>query len=423
MWMLLPALAGLRLRSSQVNRLTSRQEGYVAWALLEGLAWGLAAFIKPFAVFAAMACWLMSFIIMYRCKVAITRLVADLTGVLVGAGTVGASAILWLLLSGNWDGFIAAACSDWNRDYYATSPRLWWRIRQVFRWFWPWSLIHVSALPIAVSWMWQTARNAGGQNRIRSVVAAMYVAWLLQATFVQKQLIYQMTPTVLLGLAIVAAAWGEWPWWVRWHGRRWAAGHLMAAGFLLLAVLAHPIWRLDRLALWGRCWRDGSTADLRDALALQNDEAATGWTDLARVQAFLADKHLRAGELTCLSVSTTPLYWQMDLPPSTRFVLLEPAILMFRHHAQQIRKELKTSRQRFMVSDLRQLNLTAEEAAVEIAGHPLALPAFPDRAMNKETLADFPLDMPIVFRRGRYLVHDCRPSALVTSTVTQELVR
>jgi hypothetical protein len=293
MWMLLPTLMALRLRCRQVKRLTSRRDGYLAWAFVEGLAWGLAAFVKPFAVFPAAACWLMSFIIMYRCKVAIARLVQDLMGILIGAGTVAAAAVLWLVLSGNWYGFIAAALSDWNQDYYATSPRLWWRIRQVLRWFWPWSLIHVSALPIAIRWICHAARNAQDENRGRSLLAAMYFAWLFQATFVQKQLIYQMTPTILLGLAIVAAARGEWPWWIGWHGRRWAAGHLMAAGFLLTAVLAHPIWRIDRLALWERCWREGSTADLRDALALQNDKAATGWTDLARVQAFLADQHLR----------------------------------------------------------------------------------------------------------------------------------
>jgi hypothetical protein len=421
MWMLLPALIALRLRCTQVNRLTGQQEGSMAWAFLEGLAWGLAAFIKPFAVFAAGGCWLMSLVIMHRCRVPISRLIQDVIVILAGAGMVAAAAMLWLVFSGNWDGFIAAACSDWNRDYYATSPRLWWRIRQVFRWFWPWSLIHVSALPIAFIWMWKTARNADSKNRARALVAAIYIAWLLQATFIQKQLIYQMTPTILLALALVAAAWNEWPWWIGWHGRRWAVGHLMAGGFLLAAVLSHPIWRLDRMALWGRCWSEGSTAELRDALALQNDKAATGWADLGRVQAFLTNKHLRGGELTCLSVSTTPLYWQMDLAPSTRFVLLEPALGMFRHHADQIRREIKASPQRFMVSDLRQLNLTAEEAAVQVAGDPLALPPFPDRPLNKEA-ADFPLDIPIVFRSGRYLVHDCRPSA-VTSAVAEKLVR
>jgi hypothetical protein len=113
----------------------------------------------------------------------------------------------------------------------------------------------------------------------------------------------------------------------------------------------------------------------------------------------------------------------MDLSPSTRFVLLEPALLMFRDHAEQIRNELKISPQRYLVSDLRQLNLTAEEAAVEIAGHPLALPPFPNRPMNKEALADFPVDLPIVFRSGRYLVHDCRPSVLVTGAIAQEISR
>jgi hypothetical protein len=423
MWMLLPALIGLLLRVRQISRLANGEGRHVPWAGLEGLVWGLAVFIKPFAIFAAGACWLLSFISMYRSKVPISRLIQDFAGVLVGASTLGVASLLWLVSSGNWNGFIAAACSGWNQDYYATSPRLWWRIRQVFRWFWPWSLVHISALPIACAWIWHAAHNAGDKNRGRSLLAAMYVAWLLQATFIQKQLIYQMAPTVFLGLALVAATWNEWPWWMRWRRRRWAVGYLMVAAFLFAAVLAHPIWYMDRLALWGRCWGEGSSADLRDALTLEKDKAATGWADLARVQTFLATKHLRGGELTCLSVSTTPLYWQMDLPPSTRFVLLEPALGMFRLHAEQIRNEIKTSPQRFMVSDLRQLKLTAQEAAVEMPGRPLALPPFPDRPMTREAMADFPMDMPVVFRSGRYLVHDCRPSALVTSTFAQNPVK
>jgi hypothetical protein len=427
MWMLLPAVVGLRLRCGQMHRLAGRHDTIVPWAVLEGLVWALAVFIKPFAVFAAGACWLMSVVIMSKTKVPIARIGQDLAGIVTGAGTVAAASILWLVLSGNWDGFMSAACSDWNRDYYATSPPLWWRLRQVLRWFWPWSLIHVSALPIALAWIWRALRSPRAENRARPLIAAVFVAWLLQATLLQKQLIYQMTPTVLLGLAIVAAAWNEWPWWMYLRGRRWAVGHLAAVCFLLAAVLSHPIWRMDRLALWSRCWSEGSTAELRDALALQDDKAATRWADLARVQAFLAEQNLRGKELTCLSVSTTPLYWQMDLSPSTRFVLLEPALGMFRNHAEQIRNELRSSAQRFMVSDLRQLNLTAEEAAVEIAGDPLALPPLPDRPLTKEAMADFPMDVPVVFRSGRYLVHVCQPLAArrskLGSTVSRRLVR
>ena len=56
-WMLLPAVAVPGLRDLQMRRLAVGRSWFTL-ALLEGLCWGLAVWVKPFVVTVPLACWL-----------------------------------------------------------------------------------------------------------------------------------------------------------------------------------------------------------------------------------------------------------------------------------------------------------------------------------------------------------------------------
>src|SRR5262249_18260598 len=134
------------------------------------------------------------------------------------------------------------------------------------------------------------------------------------------------------------------------------------------------------------------------------------WVSLERVADFLRKRGVHDGELTCYHANTIPLYQELEVAPSTRYIYFHNALLMFPGHGGEIRAELAGSRQRFLVTNLREAGLTTAQAA---AGQPQALPpAFPEHLK-----AVYPWSEPIVFRAGRYVVHDVtgRPGSSGTS--------
>jgi hypothetical protein len=173
---------------------------------------------------------------------------------------------------------------------------------------------------------------------------------------------------------------------------------------VLLAAVFTPGLRPQRLALWARCWREGSTPELRDRLALnvRPDPGVADWRDLARVADFLRTEGVGDGELTCLSGCTHPLYMELNLKSSTRFHQpLCLVVCLYPSRAEQLRAGLAASRSRYVVSDLAADLLTSEQAREEVPGRPLALPpSFPP-----DRLDSYPWREPLVFRAGRYVVH------------------
>jgi hypothetical protein len=74
------------------------------------------------------------------------------------------------------------------------------------------------------------------------------------------------------------------------------------------------------------------------------------------------------------------------------------------HDAREMRDELAASRQRFVVTDVRDYlisRLTEEQARAERPGAPLAPPSDFPAALAQQ----YPWSEPVVFRAGRYLVH------------------
>jgi hypothetical protein len=215
----------------------------------------------------------------------------------------------------------------------------------------------------------------------------------VQANYIQHGFVYQHVPGVLLGLALVAG-W-DFPW------ARSGAGLTLLALFACLAAVQHPLLRPGRLALWHRCLFEKSGPELRDRLALTD---STDWQDLRRVAEYLRAQGVRDGEVTSFGYLTVHLYEQVGVAPSTRFTLFNLFLYFFPDHAREMRDELAASRQRFVVTDVRDYltsRLTEEQARAERPGAPLAPPPDFPAALARQ----YPWSEPVVFRAGRYLVH------------------
>src|SRR5262249_11462153 len=157
----------------------------------------------------------------------------------------------------------------------------------------------------------------------------------------------------------------------------------------------------QRFGAWGRCWTDSGTPELRNQLEL--NDMSPDWVQLRKVAAFLRASNIANGEFTCYDGTTLPLYMQLDTTPSTRYILPGAFIHFYPQQAERIRRELKESNQRFIVTDMKALLAfrETEKADAERPGQPLAYPpAFPD-----ELLKTYPFTEPVVFRAGRYYVH------------------
>jgi hypothetical protein len=409
-WMLLPSLIALWLRQRQLERLPETSSGpqLFTWALLEGIAWGLALSIKPFAAIPAVVSWLVSVAAAWRQGSSIWKLACDFAGLISGGLVIGLLTFAWMKWTGNWPFFLEASLI-WNRDYWATSPKAEWRLKKSLGWFHPWSLVHIAALPTAVWFLCRGFKGKLDRHDPRLLLSALYVGWFYQSTFLQREFIYQMVQAVMLGLVVVASAAEGWPWWMRFRGRAWQAGGIAAFVFVAWAVVVHPLWRLDRLAVWPACWSQGSSSWVRDRLALNNEPGSTDWERLDLVQGYLESRQLKNRELTCFGTSTVPLYWTMDLQPSSRFILLTPAHGMFREHREAIYRDLLAGPQRYVVGDVRDFSIPLAQANFEDPERPFALPEMPH--LGPDLGQKFPMMLPVVFRKGRYYVHEVTPES------------
>jgi hypothetical protein len=106
-WMLLPALAALRLRRNGLDHLST--EGSLSRPaafrpLMEGALWGFALWIKPFVLLPALACWVVgSLRLVGSGRTAAWAL--DTVFLLSGGLLTGGLGMLWLVCSGTWPYF------------------------------------------------------------------------------------------------------------------------------------------------------------------------------------------------------------------------------------------------------------------------------------------------------------------------------
>jgi hypothetical protein len=397
-WMLLPAVAALCLRDRQLRCEAAGGAAALGWSALEGLCWGAAFWVKPFVAVPALACWLAGLALRGGRR----RALLDAGGLLAGGLLAGGLGLAWLAASGAWRPFWDIVLG-WNSEYAAVTYGRYPRHIALLLWalqFFPWSLVHVPAVVAALAALVRAVRGRGtvsAASPSRALLAAFYLGWLIQATLIQRSWDYVMVTTVFPAVVLVAGA-------LQTEWRPSLRGRALLT-FVVLAVIITPGLRPQRLALWARCWQEGSTPELRDRLALNAGAGGSAdWQDLQRVADFLRSEGVGDGELTCLSGCTHPLYLEMNLEPSTRYSQVAATPVYFASRAEQIRGELEASRSRYVVSDLAEKMLTYEHALEEVPGEPLALPPhFPP-----QYLSTYPWCEQLVFRSGRYVVHRVR---------------
>ena len=398
-WMLLPALAALTLRFRQVRRLAEppvidsrRGRGpglwsrtaadgadlsggtVISWAAIEGLCWGAAVWIKPHVVVPALACWCLS----AWCICSWRRVLPDLAGLLAGGLLAGAAGILWLVQSGTWPHFLEQFL-HWNPEYLSVGrqrwslSRLWGMTGRLF----PWIVVHLIAVPIALTDLRRLLRDCRQRRRRRApsqagaLLSTFYLGWLVQAFALQHLFDYVHAPVVMLGMAVVAARAG----WLR-RSLVWKPA---LAAMLFVAFVSSPAVRPDRLACWRECVAQGSTPEVRDRLS---DFIFPNSAELQQVAEFLQSQNVRDGELTCWHNSAIYLYHDLQVRPATRYAFPAELLTLFPQRRAEVESALSASRQRYTVTDLvmARLGRRGVEQAETGPG-------------------------PVVFRTERYLVH------------------
>jgi hypothetical protein len=402
-WMLLPALGGMWLRRRQLAELTGPAPSFLRiglGAVAEGLCWGAAFWIKPFVAVPALACWLTCLLLM-RGSERGSLVLVDAVCLVAGGLLIGGAGVLWLVASGTWP-YFWDVITTWNTSYFTHGDTFSLGRLQYFLGHWlPWSLLHFLSVPLTLIALLRALvggakARASEPVRREALLAAVYLGWLLQVIFFQKNFDYVQAPLLLLAVAVVAG-----------HARllhRSLLAWVLLLVFVGVAVAWSPLFRVDRLALWGRCWREGGTVEMHERLALTYAGYPQMFEELASVADYLRSRGVGDGELTCWNTTTHVLYLDLDVAPAFPYMQVDTVLLFFPQKEELLRRQLASSWQRFVVSDLQSPKLmgSSEAAHAEQPGQPLALPpGFPP-----EWKQCFPWSEPIVFRSGRYLVHE-----------------
>jgi hypothetical protein len=381
MWMCLPALGALFLRQRQAASLVAGGVGprVIAWrALWEGVLWGLAFLVKPFILTSAVPCLLL--VMLWTLQALRKRetaavLAADVAGLLCGGLIVGALSVALLVLGGDWAAFVHAAFGGWGSDYFRGFASLGLRsLKAFFGPLWPWSMLHLAAVPLALLILVRSVRRrlpgtAGREPEGRlALLAAFYLGWFFQANYVQRQFEYHLTPALLLAWALVLG-WG----WMRLP--RVAAASAVGAAVIAL-VLLHPLLKAERLAVWVDCWVSADSDRLEDTLADKELPGGTAWQDLRVVSRFLREQLVRDREVTCWHFSAIPLLMDLDLEPSCQFLYPGNDLVLVPGFRETILNEVMHSPQRFVVLDLRMLGFTDEDCRQKLTRVPELVGAF-----------------------------------------------
>ena len=395
-WMLLPALAATGLRFRQLERMqaASRRPDRLP-PFSEGLLWAVAFWIKPFVAIPAICCWLLTAAIVRDAR----RCAFDAVGLLAGGITAGAAGIWWLWQTGAWP-HLLEVFTTWNPEYFSSGRNRWsWqRFDHMSIRFFPWLWIHAVAVPVSVAAITRALRtpatNSGTEEprQRTALLAALYLGWMLQSFFLQHLMDYIHVPAVLLAIVVVVSF------------RCWSVAAplrgVAVAAFLAIACSAAAFTRVDRAALWWECVRSGSTPQIRSALS---DANFPNWIEIEPVVRFLEQQSVLDGEVTCYNVHTIHIYHRLGLAPSTPYVGLSSLITLFPSRSDAIAKALHNSTQRYIVTELVESGMPFAEAVVEQDTVPIP-PTYP--VCHSAT---FPWSHPVVFRSGRYLVHQLVP--------------
>jgi len=405
---LLPALAAVWLRRKQIDRLINPFESLpqvsfksvFGWAFLEGLLWATAFWIKPFVAVPALCVWVGSFLILRRFR----KRMIDFSGLLVGGLCLGALGIYWMWQSGAWPWFYITF-TEWNPEYVTARKAGWQplRIAQFLYRFYPWFLLHLIAIPLAlvsIKEYWtlhsKSDRGVPADPGMRDAVllALMYLGWLFQSFAFQHLFDYVHPPSHLLAITMIggylgshfqncAVSWG------------WKSG---IAFFLLLVILSFPAFKPERALLWKTCFLNSSNPQLKAELALL---VQVDWNELEAVEQYLRTQNLKDGELNCFNTTLVYLYPQLSVKPATRFVFFDSTLLFCPSHRDEFYTAINNNPHKYIVTDLIDSGFGREAALAKSSDSKQLTP--PDYPVSLK--GAYPWSHPVVFRAGRYLVH------------------
>lgn len=395
LWMLLPALGALTLRQARRGAcdVDKPAHSYTSAIVLEGFLWGIAFWLKPFiAVPVICVCAVSGWL-----EGSSARFLRESCAVLVGGLIAGGFGAIWLVSSGAWGPFWDVAL-HWNPEYFSSRQNRWTvdRVAALYNWLHPWWWAHLVTLPIALKQLSQqfsrrhVTPTCGGRSR--NLLAAFYLGWMLQTICLQHPLLYIHASGVLLalGIAVDAAC--------RKFANHPMAGPLLASSLALL-VVSSPATQPSRLAWWRACLQDGPTELVQDSL---QQSQIVNHSQLEPALDFIRQQNVRDGELTVYSGYLVGVYRELDLAPSTRFVLLDVEARVFPSRVGEMASSLDQSHQRFVISNLIESGFPPSELG---DGDSHSEPRLP-HAFPASRLHEFPYNQQLVFRSGPYLVHE-----------------
>jgi hypothetical protein len=403
---LLPALAAVWLRRQQIDRLIESLEAPVSrtsifgWALLEGLLWATAFWIKPFVAVPALCVWFGSLLIVRQSR----KLMLDFSGLLLGGLFLGGVGICWMWQTGAWPWFYETF-TEWNPEYVAARKAGWQPLRFaqfLFR-FYPWFLLHLIAVPlafVAIKAYWSLSTKTDRDTPLESgqrdsvLLALFYLGWLVQSFAFQHLFDYVHPPSHLLAITVIGGYLGS-----RFKNRSltwgWKGGMAL---FLMMVVFSFPAFKPQRAMLWKTCLLNSSDARLKSQLALL---VQVDWEDLDAVKQYLQSQNLKDGQLHCYNSTLVYLYPELSVKPATRFVFFDSVLIFCPNHRKELYTAINESSQEFIVTDLIDSGFGRDAALAKSSNPSQIMP--PDYPVSLK--GAYPWSNPVVFRSGRYLVH------------------
>lgn len=402
-WMMLFSSSALALSVARwrIEGVTSR----VAMSALEGLLWGAAVWMKPYIVIVAVCCWLYRTLIDWRSKHSGLAALLFENAALLGGGLIaGALGCTWLWSTESWPHFwdFVLGWSVEYRDHGTTLPIrgirfLVWTIQSL-----PWSLVSWISIPIAVltihnGTVQRLEINDSSNSIGKPILAIYYLSWLVQALLFQHPHEYVIAIALLPGLGVLTS-------WMQVSNREFAA-YAAVVCFAVAALLTHPLLTQDKRSAWLLCIREGGTPRVKDIL--DTPRLAFGeahWQDLASVEQFLRKANTRDDALLCWDDSSHPLFTQLRVSPASRFPHAAAWLRFFPERRSELLAEFENCGATYVVTDLLLAGVSPEVARSEAGRDVAQLPA----QLPKQLAAEFPWRERVVFRAGRYLVHEVK---------------
>lgn len=415
MWLLVPLTAAICLRQLQIQRVRESAAGrkLVLAGFVEGLVWGAGIWLKPYIVVPAALVWLVSALRMGQPR----SIARDVVGLLAGGLVAGGLGLAGLAASGAWAPFWDVV-SNWAPYYWEARLDHWTRgrfIAMVYR-LSPWIFVVPAAGLLAMSGIRRAvAATLGGtdietddagiatgsadrRTDLFGLWSAAFLGWTVQVYGCQHLFDYVHWPLVWLALVLAGLSAAIDP-------RGWKK--VVVYAFLLLAIVFSPCIDLDRLAVWPRCFTEGSSPEVRNRLALI---PTPNWVDLAAAEAFLREQHVANGDVDTINNSLVALYRDLDIAPAHRFVFQESVLMILKPLRREIWGEILGGPQRYAVTDLAAVGLMPprHDSRTERGQTPLSLPP----GLEKR----YPWNLPVVFQAGTIVVRERPPESRTAST-------